>query len=310
MRLSQQVVQSSQAYIDDMDTAHSGLLRGLTVRLHGMVGPGNRSSFTGSGFILRVDSPNVYVITAKHNLHVAATGMNKRGAALRDYFMQKIQVEFIRINGQAVQGAITAILFPDNTADDEHYDVAILRVQDMAYAQHVATFMAPSRSIMCLFAAPGWQKKQDGWIVEVFSKADAQEVLANGVSPYHLEGVEYPDARKNYSLVQFGWGLDNQRNHTFRERVLPIASMTNRTYLPTTHEGYEDVFTFDTDGDNTTQPGDSGGPIFALDATGTHSWLIGVALGANYYSNKSDNTNSIKNNAFNVISTNRISAVV
>ena len=83
-------------------------------------------------------------------------------------------------------------------------------------------------------------------------------------------------------------------------------SRENPTFIDKTKEGYQDVFTYGADDNDTALSGDSGGPIFAIDASGTRSYLIGLHLGANHYKNKVDNDGATENNSFTVVSTGRL----
>src|SRR3954452_15435385 len=71
------------------------LLRSLTVRLTGTVRGGGRAGagFTGTGVIVRVQDAVTHVLTAKHNLHVAATGTDAEPGQVGDLFRRKIRVE-------------------------------------------------------------------------------------------------------------------------------------------------------------------------------------------------------------------------
>ncbi|PRQ08065.1 hypothetical protein [Enhygromyxa salina] len=293
--------QATATYIDEeLDPAHIRLLRMMTVKLTGGVQGG---VFTGSGVVFLTKGPDVYILTAKHNLHVAGKGTGKSGEALEKYFKQKISVELRKHAGGVCTATIASIRYPDETVEDQHYDVCLLKCSDLSFATQVNAHVDRSKGISWLFTSPSWQRQAlDGGrpLFETFEEDDAQEMLANGwgFSP-----------RKNYKLLQFGYGKiadSAMAGYEFRERMVDVAAVNaTSNYIATTDEGYEQVFSFPSTPTDTALEGDSGGPIFAIDSTGTRSFLVGVHLGANYYSDQT-NDGATENNSFTVLTRERL----
>lgn len=300
MLISQNLKIATDQYIQqELDSAHIQLLESLTVRLHGTVGRGNKAgTFTGSGVIIRVAQSAAYVLTAKHNLHIAAkdAGIGKNDFA--DYFAEKISVEVVKKNGGTLDGAISAIHFPDGTIDDEKYDVAVLEVggvKGLSYANNVRSLLS---GFTYYFTSMAWQHGKSNFLFDLLSREEAKAVLMNG-KPYNQVISELA----GFSLLHLGFGkVTTGGLYGFRRRVLKIGELVKPTFMDKTKEGYVDVFTYGANANDTALEGDSGGPIFAIDASGTRSYLIGFHLGANHYSDRVDNSNGTDNNSFTVVS--------
>lgn len=330
MKLSQKLTTSTNTWIDEeMVPEHISLLEHLTVKLTGIVGTGrNSGSFTGTGVIARVDNANTYVLTAKHNLHLANKNSGRGQGGFIDYFKEKIRVEFTKHDDTTINGRITDITFPDGSIDDFNYDVAIVKVGGVGgsvggnsvvtgqvFANAVRTLVSPARSMLSMYTSVAWQRDTGGlWerqnvdarppLLEFFPAADAKLVLGNGRQHHNVDST-----KQNFLLLQLGHGkVTTGGLYGFSRRLLKIAQLGHPAYLAETHEGYEDVFVFDATDNDTALSGDSGGPVFALDPSGTHSWLLGLHLGANFYTNKTDNDDSsaTENNAFSVVTTERL----
>lgn len=330
MKLSQDLTTETNDWIkEEMASEHISLLEHLTVKLTGTVGTGrNAGAFTGTGVIARVDNVNTYVLTAKHNLHLACKHSGRGQGGFIDYFKEKIRVEFTKHDDTPVSGRITDITFPDATVADFKYDVALLKVGGVGgtvggnavvtgqvFANAVRTLVSPARSILSMYTSGAWQRDTGGlWerqnvdarppLLEFFSADDAKLVLGNGRQHHHVD-----DTKQNFLVLQLGRGkVTTGGLYGFSRRLLKVAQLGHPAYLAKTHEGYEDVFVFDATDEDTALSGDSGGPVFAIDPSGTHSWLLGLHLGANFYKNKTDNDDdsATENNAFTVVTTERL----
>jgi hypothetical protein len=120
-------------------------LRHLAVRLFGAVGEGRgRSNFTGTRVITWVEEDRTYVLTAKHNLRVAATDARVAPGESSGYFRRQIKAEFTPINGQVVSGTVESVDVIDGDATANGYDVAVLRVAGRPYANAVRALAAPT----------------------------------------------------------------------------------------------------------------------------------------------------------------------
>jgi hypothetical protein len=296
---------ATDQWVGDMDPSHVALLRLLTVELNGVLEQTRGETFIGTGVIVRLDGDRIYVLTAKHNLHVAGSTARIAEARLADYFRTCVRVRFTPPEGAVVSGTIDLIDLPDGVTADRGYDVAVLRVTDRAFAGAVRA-LAPPGGVTAMFSASTDWTQAGQTILEVRSRDDARRVLTNG-RPFGR--LEDPGA-ENHVLLQFGHGhVSRSGAYGFARRALRINQLANPTFLDTTHEGYQDVFVFDTtEASSTTAKGDSGGPVFALVPTGVRSFLVGLTLGANFYGNRTDNNpnSPVDNNAFTVVSSDRV----
>jgi hypothetical protein len=302
---SAEIQQATERWVADMDPAHFALLRHLTVQLRGVLARTRGESFTGTGVIVRLDGDRTYVLTAKHNLHVAGSSARIAEAQLAEYFRSCVNVVFTPPAGAVVSGTIDLIDLPDGITADRGYDVALLRVTDRAFAAAVRALAPPGGVTTMFSASPDWAKAGQT-ILEIRSRVDARRVVTNG-RPF--DRLEDPDA-ENHVLLQFGCGLVARAGtYGFDWRALRINQLGHPAFLDATHEGYQDVFVFDaTEAGTTTAMGDSGGPVFALAPTGVRSFLVGLTLGANFYGNRTDNDKNgpVANNAFTVLSSDRV----
>ncbi|MFO0592701.1 MAG: hypothetical protein U0441_34475 [Polyangiaceae bacterium] len=294
-------------FIGEIDADHYALCEALSVKLTGGVRGG---LFTGSGVVFKLDetSHKTYVVTAKHNLHIAGKGTGNEGDDLVDYFKSQISV---KVEAVANTHAISDVVFPDGKAADFNYDVCILEVTSQTLAQGVS--QALSKGLRNEFVSSKgrsgslWTDRSNRQLWDFLSRDTAKNVLtgANGFKGYHL--------------LQIGNGKTSSGSMAsdgFKKRGISIAAPRNQAlsgceWIDKTKEGYEDVFIFPSTNTFTSAPGDSGGPVFAFDSTRTRSFLVGVNLGANFYKNKVDNNpnSATVNNAFTVLTTDNINGV-
>ncbi|EYF05034.1 hypothetical protein [Chondromyces apiculatus] len=299
------VEKATQDLIEDLDPDHYGLCEAMAVKLEGGVASG---SFTGSGVVFRIDlaAGRTYVLTAKHNLHIAAKRANLGSSGLSAYFRTKVRVKVPGISSQ--EYAIAGITLCDGSDADFRYDVCLVQVDSMPLARAVNDFLRVGfrgefASAKARSGGLGGDP-QDKQIWDVLTNDAAQRVLGNKYG------------YKDYTLLQFGFGkieAGDMASYGFRKRAISLKPEGNvarvvREYIPRTHEGYQDVFVFPGTDTSTGAPGDSGGPVFALDATRTKSFLLGLHLGANFYANRTDNnpSSTTVNNAFTVLSSDRL----
>ena len=232
MKISNGLTQQTDSYIqNEPHSAHIQLLEGLCVRLHGTVGLGNKAgAFTGSGVIVRVAQAETYVLTAKHNLHIAAKDANIPLDEFEDYFRKKIKVEFSKRDGGTVDGKIQQITVFDGKWEDENYDVALLRIagpNTPAYANHVRQLMS---GFAYYFTSMNWQHGKSNWLFDVLGRDGAIAVLANG-DP-HKNKYAVIDEYVGFSLLQLGYGLLTKDGlYGFRRRVLKIAEFPGESHV-------------------------------------------------------------------------------
>jgi hypothetical protein len=298
----------AETWLAKAGSDHYSLLRHLTVRLHSpSLGRGAAdASFTATGVIVRVDGDRTYVITAKHNLHVAGRPARVPDEQLRANFAEKVRVEFTPPDGNPLWGRIDDVDLPDGNVANRGYDVAVARVSDAAFARAVRGFADPAAG-PGRFASEEW-KRGGSSILELRDARTARSVLLNG-KPY--PNAPRIDDEGDHVILQFGHGraTAGQTPFVFDYRAFPVSGLKNPRFIDETHDHYQAVFTFDTTGDRTTtHEGDSGGPTFALTPDGGTSFLVGATLGENYYGDRTDNdpASPTDNNAFTVLSSDRV----
>jgi hypothetical protein len=315
MKFSQAQQATSDALINaEMYTGHLDLLRGSVVELTGTIR--DNQVFTGTGVVCRVDSDKAFILTATHNLHIASAGNRNTGEYV-SYFKEKVVAKLpVRPGFDAPVAGLNAkiedVSFPMGTVASPGYDVALLTVTRQrsrgfhAVATDLITPGGPE--VRFLYASTAWRNhRQNGDPQKPFldlpALADAKCILRNGADPHS----DYVDADlAGWLLLQFGCGKGDTDHNARTQRGMKVAGLRNKCFIADTHEHFVDVFTFDTDDTNTSRQGDSGGPIFAVSPDGTRSYLIGVNLGANFYADKSDDSDATKNNAFSVISSDKV----
>jgi hypothetical protein len=289
---------NAQEFVADLDTDHYQLLRQMTVRLYGIVT--NGGLFTGTGVIIGTKddgAPKTYILTAKHNLYVASKKANLPKTQLADYFKQRVQVYLYhgKDNQQRV-APISNVSFYDSV-DDFKYDVCLLTVTDAQFTRTVRGLL--SRDFTNYFR-PKSQDPQFEWATGCLDAYTLSRRLLGASESWSEEKL------MDYVLLQFGYGENRSGAPGFQYRLIDLSSLDRRSstgaqFLEKTHEGYENVFVFPTDDDNTALVGDSGGPVFLVQKNGLRSWLVGVHLGANFYKAKLDTEDKTENNAFSVI---------
>jgi hypothetical protein len=281
---------------------HFALLRHLTVRLHApAMGTGKASNaFTGTGVIVRLDGDRTYVVTAKHNLHVAGRGALVPIERYRETFVEKVRVEFTPPAGDAVWGRIDQVDLADDDIANQGYDVAVARVGDPAFARAVRVFADPATGPGA-FTSDEW-KAGGRSILQLQDARTARSVLLDGKA---FAGPRI-DVEGDHRILQFGHGraAPGETPFAFAYRAFPVAGLKNPRYIDQTRDHYQAVFVFDTTSQiSTTYEGDSGGPTFAIDKDGASSFLVGATLGANYYADRIDDdpASPIANNASTVL---------
>lgn len=299
--------QRTDFLVKELDPDHFGLCEAMVVKLEGGVAAG---AFTGSGVVFRIDltAGQTYILTAKHNLHIAAKRAALDRGGLEGYFRTKVGVVVEGTEGTSRKKyPIAAISFPDGSDADYRYDVCLLRIDSAELTREVNRILGVGfrGEFASTKARSGlWRDLRDKQIWDVLTNDVARRVLTNAFG------------YRGYTLLQFGYGKNGpsaMASHVFAKRTISIepprgSARVVHSYLPVTHEKYQDVFVFPGSDENTGAPGDSGGPVFALDPTLTKAFLIGLHLGANFYADKTDNNpnSATVNNAFTVLSSDRL----
>ncbi|MEV6521599.1 hypothetical protein AB0M43_06670 [Longispora sp. NPDC051575] len=291
MKLSPLVIAAAQTW----RTANPNLyefLRGLAVEFHGTAA-GHHGSFTASGVVVRATATDAYIVTARHNLTLAAAGEPVDPVT---HYTTRIRARLYDVHDAlAVDSPIVEVYQPDGPPH-HGLDVAVMRVSDRAFVQRARGLVAPGTT--------GHAFKPDtfdteGWLIPLADDYTARAVLANGRT---FPGVPAVAMYQNHTLVQMGYGVHTANLYAFRYRVLAAQQLVAPTLIDTTHEGWTSVFTFDTTDTNSGAPGDSGGPVFAVPPANSQNELALVAVhsGANYFAGRTDNdpASPTVNNAF------------
>jgi hypothetical protein len=280
----------------DRNQALFAFLRGITVEFSGMTAGPRPSTFTATGVVVRVTANAADIVTAKHNLSMA--GGDAPDPA--DHFTGHVRARLYDAGGTRVADSpIASVHIPDDAdAADGGYDAIVVRVTHQPFRQAVQNLVAPGGP-GDIFRPVAYAA--EGWVMRLTTAERARAVLTDG-HPY--PGVESADYA-GFELVQLGYGKHRGDIFGFEHRVLPVTGLAGPLFVDQTHEGWEDVFTFNTDDSNTGASGDSGGPIFAVGpapygppaplAPGQPQVplkralaLVGVHSGANYFANAAD----------------------
>ncbi|MBB5873656.1 hypothetical protein F4553_007090 [Allocatelliglobosispora scoriae] len=295
MRLSQPV-RASAAEWRAANEQMFAFLRGITVEFFGQTAGRRAANFTASGVVVRVTASGVDIVTAKHNLTMAAGDAPDPVA----HFRARVRARLYDVNANLVDSPIASVhLLPHADVADGGYDAVVVRVTDPAFRRRVEGLVAA--------AGPGHAFRSaayatEGWIIRPTSELQARSVLTNG-HPYN--GMEMADFAE-FELVQMGYGKHQGDLFGFEHRVLPVTGLAGTLFVDQTHEGWEQVFTFTTDDTNTGASGDSGGPVFAVSPAVAGPLqsaavpgqppiplrrsiaLVGLHSGANYFADADD----------------------
>lgn len=315
MRLSQAVHTTSEQVFDrQLYAGYLQLLEHSVVKLHGNVGADNHTQFVGSGVVMRIDSDTTWILTAKHNLEIAGAGISSATWVTR--FCERVRARITKRDTTTVDGTITEIIFPNGTATNNLYDVAILKMggaHRLTFANAARDLLTPGPSTAWMYASMDWRNQRSKGdpqkpIFDLLSSLEARTLLDNGRPPYPPRDIN--DELANHYLLQFGHGKGDDDNHVFRRRALRISALASRTYLSETSDGFLNVFTFATDNNNTAREGDSGGPIFAFREDLAKATLIGLHLGGNFYADEHEEEATIRNNAFTIVDSDSLGGAI
>lgn len=255
-----------------------------TVLLRSLVG-------LASGVILGVDEGNAYVLTAKHNLFTLA-GQTTPDKEPREYYPDAYA------EGIKIRYGPTALLgSPLNPIEP-----SVARVSNVNFA--------------------GIDGNCNSWIYDaiLLESSDADFIafvkenrfIDNNNCTQHqtllqLRKGKYPLlSRRNYKHIQLGYGkgravdvsIDLTGNYTDHEGKLqckasiPVAETTSPVTLYEPNKKVKDrtkwrsmtqAIELSANITNSTAPGDSGGPLFAINNKEPGIFLLGVTSGANWY---------------------------
>jgi hypothetical protein len=264
------------------------------------------SGFTGSGVILAKDpvKQKFYVLTAKHNLLKAAqkahSGIVNPGAwqaqakdantaTLVTYFKTKVQVQYRGVNLEQLDTDKNPT--PVNPAraiaeikmmDDWGYDVCQLEVD---YTK------ATTPRALVLGFGPNEGEKFKGLVKE------QSQFLTT--LPALLSSKNQVDGIRKYQFLQVGYGVPDRKIappdftgtiDKYKIKATEFTTHATRTVYDSSVGTYTDTFQLNSDENNTTYVGDSGGPLFGVElgATGATVYLLGVTLGSDYFLRQSD----------------------
>ncbi|WP_224364369.1 hypothetical protein [Hyalangium versicolor] len=281
----------TETYLADIAKAMEGetwsgpqyhkLMRGLTVKL-------STGAFTGSGVVYRVEGQRVFIRTAAHNIQIQ-TGRNddKITFEMVKTFRANVRVVLTPPGKEPISVSINGVSY--STATATGWDACSLMVSNLAFAGAVTKILADYKGLLQKGKAPPWKKKnQSPW--ESLSLANLKKLIKS------------QDPMKGYTLLQAGYGKTTKASISsggplqFRKTKAKAAD-PDASYLASTSEEFQQVLLLDASDTNTTLPGDSGGPLFAVHPKLEQVFLLGVTLGANFYAGDESDDGPVVNNA-------------
>jgi hypothetical protein len=251
-------MKTSKANLAGIEEAAVDLMKNATVKLSG-------KGFTGSGVILTKDPKkgNLYILTAKHNLTVLDKNLSKLGDPgtwakgdfaknanlLREQFRKEIKVHIRTGEGAKTESRpIASVAFFEGGADFQ-YDVCLLHVS-AAVGEGIVTY--------------------------------------SGVDGGLKTALELKKTSKDLKWVQMGYGAVQpgaEATGVLQWRAVELKDATPSDYFDTGVGTNKGVLLLKSSAAETSLPGDSGGPLFAV-AKGNQVHVLGVTLGADAFKTK------------------------
>ena len=301
------------ASIDTRNTAAAAVATGLEAKMQLSTVKLHHQNFSGSGVIFATGMDRTFVLTAKHNLTVWARGEGRDEEALRTgawgssrgdlrNLHRDFKTNITLTYGNGREASISEIVY---FGADWSYDVCCLVVRDgglRSFANDRAWIFEP-------FATQG-----DNFVYD-YSYKNALQGIFNNLRDRNTSGDIQPSRKtslnNNYYFFQAGYGktayngnstnianINQDSGGNFGFRVAEIdnswAAAVDNDTTEGTVDTYTDAIALTAAHDNSSAPGDSGGPIFAMPKNQTRSlhqisvYLVAVTTGYNYHRNQND----------------------
>lgn len=243
----------------------------------------------GSGVILNVEAGTdvAYVLTAKHLLHIWTKqdpAVKKPADIVTADFLSKVKIYYgppaLEAEAAAVTGAIAGVDYTASSDQTWVDDIMVLKVDDKAFHD----FVVANRFVPAV-GDTKYQvllKRQNNDTHNILDKANfvyVQMGYGHGRDPDVAVTAGYDDLK---GKLQCRWTAPSEK--------MPAATafeVDNKKGVVT--DSLNNACLLTADDTNSTGPGDSGGPLFAVPlkiVDRTTFYLVGVTAGANYFTDQ------------------------
>lgn len=286
-----------EGFKTDLEKIPSALrtrIQNVTVKLSGLSG-----AFKATGVILTRDDSRVYVLTALHNVYVLARKPNapKWDDRLVTDFKEKVKIYYGAHDygsEPANPAEITAAkpIHLESATTKWEYDILLLTSETAAFRTYAATAgnaVYPSFPAEDSFVKEAWQ---------YLGKGEDKTPSIFVQTGYGNVKTEIPDRRRGKRQVfpadtttkNKGTNVEGKLQYRIAE---PESAETTSVYRQVEGENYEEYnhcIVLPADGNDSTESGDSGGPLFVAhyitSPKGYKLDLIGITLGADMEKSK------------------------
>jgi hypothetical protein len=258
-------------------------LVGLPVRLHSTDG-----LFTGSGVLSSIEGRKTRIYTATHNMQIATRRKNDPiDDAMATAFKNNVQVwpsthwiaQWDKLFlGRKKEGVISEVEYDDSAAQSATgNDLCRITVDDPLFAKNVRTILS----------ACSYPEREHKSFLPRLERWQVRDLMLGRQTMYGFQSIQAGFGRISKNPLA-GIG-------TLQHRLVTYQGAD----LIDTNEGHTNVVLLNASDTDSTWEGDSGGPLFALHVLQKKLYLVGVALGSNYYANRTEDNEdaAITNNA-------------
>jgi hypothetical protein len=278
MIMSAPVQAAIQSQFSQLQPSICTTLQNTSVMLTGTT-PGG-FGFTGSGVILYTDGDYTYVVTAKHNLYVFNNQSNPPTTwdpSLLTTFQGKITINyddemaFGKPPGKTA--SIDAVQTVDIPSQSWLYDVMILKSENpdlMTFAQSNNVYPVPAANQGVVTNANQYlQKGNQSYFIQT-GYGKVSDTASNSQKTLPIDTL----GSNRYQTLQYRFTQPKANN---------TATVYNQFWNnKSQYYQFQNAVQVDADANNSTAPGDSGGPLFLVKFAGG-SWglyLIGITSGS------------------------------
>lgn len=258
------------------------------------------ATFTGSGVIFFKDTEKkkFYVLTAKHNLLVAAKGAHakivspatwdvkekeKNSTTLKDYFKANVGVIYKGANMTKKEPELVNVereITDIKLIDDWSYDVCQLEITYTNETTPRGSLLGPQDIKQLKELVKG----QQDFILDLAKYVKSKDQIS-GITKYQFLQTGYGVPSLTTNKDQYLGKLEN-----YKIKAVEFDSFQPRDVYEESVSKYQDVFTLKSNQNCTTLPGDSGGPVFGV-VLGEEKfalYLVGLTLGSDYFLRQQD----------------------